>query len=139
MNAVACLENAETSAVGRALANLGFTASRLRPSAEEMAKAARARARLPARPLAVHESVHESVRALAHESARIPVCNLVDSPLRADLLTLVSVAERAGLRPLRATAWRARLSTAAGDDGALLPLEQRLRRWIVRQRARPAS
>src|SRR6476469_8115725 len=46
VNEVACLENTETSAVGRALANLGFTASRLRPSAEEMAKAARARVRL---------------------------------------------------------------------------------------------
>lgn len=29
VNEVACLENTETSAVGRALANLGFTASRL--------------------------------------------------------------------------------------------------------------
>lgn len=40
VNAVACLENTETSAIGRALANLGFLASRLRPSAEEVAKAA---------------------------------------------------------------------------------------------------
>jgi hypothetical protein len=46
VNAVACLENTETSAIGRALANLGFTATRQRPSAEEIAKAARARARL---------------------------------------------------------------------------------------------
>src|SRR6266550_5649416 len=46
VNAVACLENTETSAIGRALANLGFLASRLRPSAEEMAKASRARVRL---------------------------------------------------------------------------------------------
>jgi len=50
VNAVACLENTETSAIGRALANLGFLASRLRPSAEEVAKATRARARLPAEP-----------------------------------------------------------------------------------------
>jgi hypothetical protein len=50
INEVACLENTETSAIGRALAKLGFTASRLRPSAEEVAKAARARARLGARP-----------------------------------------------------------------------------------------
>ena len=46
VNAVACLENTETSAVGRALANLGFTAAKERPSVEEMQKAARARARL---------------------------------------------------------------------------------------------
>jgi hypothetical protein len=50
INAVACLENTETSAIGRALANLGFLASRLRPSAEEVAKATRARARLGAEP-----------------------------------------------------------------------------------------
>ncbi len=45
INMVACLENSETSAIGRALANLGFTASRLRPSYEEMQKAERARLR----------------------------------------------------------------------------------------------
>jgi hypothetical protein len=50
INAVACLENTETSAIGRALANLGFLASRLRPSAEEVAKATRARGRLGAEP-----------------------------------------------------------------------------------------
>jgi len=50
VNAVACLENTETSAIGRALANLGFLASRLRPSAEEVAKALRARSRLEAEP-----------------------------------------------------------------------------------------
>ena len=50
INAVACLENTETSAIGRALANLGFLASRLRPSAEEVAKATRARHRLGAEP-----------------------------------------------------------------------------------------
>src|SRR5687768_8628953 len=46
INAVACVENTETSAIGRALANLGFTASSRRPSAEEMEKAARERGRL---------------------------------------------------------------------------------------------
>lgn len=60
INEVACLENTETSAVGRALANLGFTASRARPSAEEMLKAARARLRLDptaqfSRPMTVRE------------------------------------------------------------------------------------
>lgn len=50
INAVACLENTETSAIGRALANLGFLASRLRPSAEEVAKASRSRPRLGAEP-----------------------------------------------------------------------------------------
>src|SRR5206468_3113729 len=43
VNAVACLENTETSAIGRALANLGFTASAERPSREEMIRVSRAR------------------------------------------------------------------------------------------------
>ncbi|HEX6053331.1 MAG TPA: hypothetical protein VFZ21_28880, partial [Gemmatimonadaceae bacterium] len=44
INTVACLENTETSAIGRALANLGLTASRERPSREEIDMANRARA-----------------------------------------------------------------------------------------------
>src|SRR5688572_22718160 len=50
INEVACLENAETSAIGRALANLGFTASSNRPSREEMEKASRARTQLDPQP-----------------------------------------------------------------------------------------
>src|SRR5689334_24400132 len=64
INRVACLENTETSAVGRALANLGFTASRFRPSAEEMAKAARARARIGRQKLAVSEPAVTSSHAM---------------------------------------------------------------------------
>ena len=43
VNTVACLENTETSAIGRALASLGLTASAQRPSREEMVKANRER------------------------------------------------------------------------------------------------
>src|SRR5687767_15858772 len=52
VNTVACLENTETSAIGRALANLGLTASWNRPSREEMDKAQRERARRVAEPAA---------------------------------------------------------------------------------------
>ena len=120
VNEVACLENTETSAVGRALANLGFTASRLRPSAEEMAKAARVRSRLVKRTLAVHEPAPTAVRSL----------------YLADLLSLVGAAERAGLRARRASAWRARLAVMPVDDVQLLAFESRLRGWIARQRSR---
>jgi hypothetical protein len=119
VNEVACLENTETSAVGRALANLGFTASRLRPSAEEMAKAARSRARLVRHTLAVRE-------------AAPPVHSLY----LADLLTLISAAERAGLRRARASAWRAGLTAELLDDASLLRFERRLRGWIARQSIR---
>jgi hypothetical protein len=117
VNEVACLENTETSAVGRALANLGFTASRFRPSAEEMAKAARVRARFVKRTLAVHE----------------PATAAAASLYLADLITLVSAAERAGARARRTSAWRTWLTSASHDDALLLRLESRLRDWIARQ------
>jgi hypothetical protein len=120
VNEVACLENTETSAVGRALANLGFTASRQRPSAEEMAKAARARARVVRRTLAVHE----------------PTVTPLQSLYLTDLLTLVSAAERAGLRRARAAAWRTGLAADPLDDASLLRIERRLRAWIARQSGR---
>ena len=121
VNEVACLENTETSAVGRALANLGFTASRLRPSAEEMSKAARSRARLVRGTLAVRETATP-----------------VQSLYLADLLTLISAAERAGLRRARASAWREWLTAEPLDDASLLRFERRLRGWITRQSIRLA-
>jgi hypothetical protein len=120
VNEVACLENTETSAVGRALANLGFTASRLRPSAEEMAKAARTRARFVTRTLTMQG----------------PATSPVQSLYLADLLTLISAAERAGLRRARASAWRATLTAEPMDDASLLRLERRLRAWIARHTVR---
>lgn len=119
VNEVACLENTETSAVGRALANLGFTASRLRPSAEEMAKAARARARIGRQRLAVRE----------------PVVSPSHAMYLGDLLNLVAAAERIGLRPARATRWRDQLHDRPFDDRQLVVLERRLRDWIVRNQA----
>jgi hypothetical protein len=41
VNRTSALENAETSAIGRALANLGYSTKGARPSQQEMAKAAR--------------------------------------------------------------------------------------------------
>ena len=105
INMVACLENTETSAIGRALANLGFTASRERPSAEEMAKASRARVRLS-----------------GAENERGEV---------ADLLDLVKSAERLGLRARRADSIRA-LTT---HDVASVPKWTRIvRRWVQKRR-----
>jgi hypothetical protein len=110
INTVACLENTETSAIGRALANLGFTASRERPSAEEMAKASRAR-----------------VRVQLHRDR--PNSAIVD-PVVADLCALITRAERAGLRPRRAARWRQLVESGALSREALLRCERRLRLWI---------
>ena len=116
VNEVACLENTETSAVGRALANLGFTASRFRPSAEEMAKAARARVRIGRHKLAVSE----------------PTVSASHAMYLGDLLNLVSAAERLGLRSSRAARWRRHLHDTPYEDRVLVQLERRLRDWIVR-------
>src|SRR2546423_1003432 len=96
INTVACLENTETSAIGRALANLGFTASRERPSAEEMAKVSRARVRSGLYSLGVREPASSApFRAAAPNESTM-------EPLAADLYGLVTRAERMGLRALRA-------------------------------------
>jgi hypothetical protein len=123
INAVACLENTETSAVGRALANLGFTAARERPSLEEMQKAARARARLgqatrpsPA-PAVLLPAVAESRRA----------------HVIADLLRLVDQAARSGVRARRVRQWRAALTSRSIPIERLTAYERRLRAWLVRK------
>jgi len=115
VNTVACLENTETSAIGRALANLGFTASQHRASAEEMAKASRAR-----------------VRALARvESSQPRLQPDTRERIVADLLRLIQRAAHAGVRPARARRWRASLLSKPYPERELARMEQRLRRWIA--------
>ena len=119
VNAVACLENTETSAVGRALANLGFAAR----------GAAGGRAR----------SAGTVVPLVVREGAAVPA---VDAALQRradaalDALELLGEAERAGLPLGKAAALRARL----GDPTIPLPLiertERELRGWLAKRRGR---
>jgi hypothetical protein len=125
VNVVACLENTETSAVGRALANLGFTASRERPSAEEMIKAARVRARYAQRAVPVR-AVREA-RPVSDEPLQRRA-NIV-----MDLIRLLKSAERAGLRAIRGQRWRAQLLVSEFDEALLTEIERRLRAWVARQ------
>ena len=131
VNAVACLENTETSAVGRALANLGFTAAKERPSVEEMQKAARARTRAEKLPHV------EQVRRVAHPSPRRPGSAAELQQRRAnavsDVLPLVRAAERCGLRPRRAEAIRRRLLADTTPASAVDAIARVLRRWIRKQ------
>lgn len=113
VNSVACLENAETSAVGRALANLGFTASRRRPSREEMEKAFHARRPSPAYPAG------RSTDAMADEAL--------------DLMALIRTAQRYGMRAARAERLRSRALAGAFDSAARVRLARMLRRWIARR------
>lgn len=122
INTVACLENTETSAIGRALANLGFTASRQRPSLEEMRKAEHAR---------VTRSRAVSSRAIAERS---PGYGQHHAHAAADLLNLLAEAERAGLRMERASRLRVRLEQPPPLSPArIAELERSLRRWLSRR------
>jgi hypothetical protein len=123
INLVACLENTETSAVGRALANLGFTASAQRPSAEEMLKASRMRVRLT--PKGEREVARQAPVVQVH-----PVPTL--TPALADFLRLLTRAERTGMvRPTRAARWRRQARGA--EPEALERYEQRLRARLTRR------
>jgi hypothetical protein len=119
INTVACLENTETSAIGRALANLGFTASKQRPSVEEMRKVARSRR---SRNMASSSGITGAIVA-----ERSPECRQAAT----DLLGLLSDAERAGLSAERAQRLRDRLERGP----VILPsrvaeLERSLRNWL---------
>ena len=137
INAVACLENAETSAIGRALANLGFTASGRRPSAEEMLKAARERARLinerRSSAATVATTGREAVIGfgaprLVHEPA---TDFWPTDPLVLDVLELVCEAERVGLDRSRSNRLRRRLADGGLRETSAGRLERLLRRWLA--------
>jgi hypothetical protein len=135
INTVACLENTETSAIGRALANLGFTASRERPSAEEMAKASRVRAAAEQPAPAGIYPLGRTRTAGTPASRTVPNASMTN-PVVADLLSLITRAERAGLRAKRATRWRAIVASGALAPETLLRCERRLRLWIHAPRRR---
>jgi hypothetical protein len=136
INAVACLENTETSAVGRALANLGFTAAKERPSIEEMQKAARARAPLAPRRVADRSAVRATQLSVAEA---LDVYRLGSTPrpsyanIVSDLLRLLDRAERQGLRRDRAQRWRETLLTRQFTPEFLTTCERRLRAWLAKQ------
>jgi hypothetical protein len=118
INTVACLENTETSAVGRALANLGFTASTKRPSREEMEKVARVRSSLAFRDAKRTEGTGLQSQANAAD----------------DVLQLLSRAEQKGLPPQRAEILRNRVSRYPGlPPSRVRRIETTLRSWIRRR------
>jgi hypothetical protein len=126
VNAVACLENTETSAIGRALANLGFTASAERPSREEMARVARAR-QAPLRVSAPRP------RSAPPAPAFSPILQSHADAL-GDALALLALARQAGMRPARAARTSARLLAHPPAREELTRIASRLRAWLLRQR-----
>lgn len=116
INSVACLENTETSAVGRALANLGFTASSKRPSREEMDKAVRVRNALAFRDRTRRESAN--LQSLT---------NVTD-----DVLRILSIAEVKGFPHRRSEILRDRVRQPGLSASRVKELESALRAWIRR-------
>jgi hypothetical protein len=131
INSVACLENTETSAVGRALANLGFTASSRRPSREEMEKATRQRARPAPRPAAIPSAIAPvSGRHVAIDSDPLQRrANAVH-----DVLGLLERAEAIGFSERRGATLRAAVQRPELTPRTLMRLERRVRAWMVRHR-----
>lgn len=141
INAVACVENTETSSIGRALANLGFTASSRRPSAEEMEKASRERARLARERL---NPPREQCMSIANSRAGLRVAEAPASAWEAgaatiDALDLLAEAERAGLDPGRAAKLRMRLEAGSVATSAIERVERALRRWLAEHEPTPAG
>ena len=153
INTVACVENTETSAIGRALANLGITAARARPSREEMASAERRRrealgrsadttrrSKLPGAGSRMDRPHRAPPRALP------PLATADDF---AELRELLADAQRRGFPEIRAAEIlglieRGSPASTPGRE-ALVPepvllstvarVQRRLRQWLERHRA----
>jgi hypothetical protein len=131
INTVACLENTETSAIGRALANLGLTASPQRPSREEMAKANRERSQR------VAETVPSARTSAPPASLTTRITPVRDSAMQRranrimDALDLLGQAERAGLSSRRARRLRLALTDATSSITTVERVERLVRSWTA--------
>lgn len=119
INTVTCLENTETSAVGRALANLGLTGSMNRPSREEVDKTDRVRARL----LRVPWPLDGAQPALDPELHR-------RADIATEVMELLGQAERLGLSPGKARVLREGIAGRDVDLRTLHRVGRRLREWV---------
>ena len=126
INTVACLENTETSAIGRALANLGLTASAQRPSREEIVKANRERT------LRVAEA---SPRRLTTSPSPASIALQRNADRVMDALDLLAIAQRAGLTPCRARRLRETLTRPTVSEATVSRIERMLRSWIAARHA----
>ena len=124
VNTVACLENTETSAIGRALANLGLTASVHRPSREEIEKADRERARR-----AAGVAPPRLTTSIARPRENVTLQRLAGRAM--DALDLLAQAERAGFATGRARRLRRVLAQPALTTATVERIERALRSWIA--------
>ena len=145
INTVACLENTETSAIGRALANLGLTASSHRPSREEIDKANRERVRRVSEPAPAPRSPvaprggSAQPPSLTRRAAGVSAAGSNSMQRRADrvmdALDLLDQAERAGLPHKRARRLRDALTEPAASVVTVERVERMIRAWTAARHA----
>ena len=137
VNTVACLENTETSAIGRALANLGLTASHNRPSREEMDKVHRERVRRVAEPLMRRAPANAPPRPSLTISPQAAASAALQRRANRvfDALDLLNQAERAGLPSGRARRLHCMLTEPTATVAIIERIERMLRSWTGRRQA----
>lgn len=144
VNAVACLENAETSAVGRALTNLGFAATRPRREGTDAGDGGQPAPAAPAasapRPRIAAPHSHAERRPPTRSAPSSPAARggedrQASADAVTDVLRLLDTARRAGLAPRRAERLRTRLLALEDPSPAvILRLERAIRGWLVHAR-----
>jgi hypothetical protein len=130
INVSSCLENTETSAVGRALANLGFGTARHRASFEEMLSAARRRA--AAAPVRL---VREGAERGGHPSGRDRRAPVPAPPRRhdsaaEDVRGLLKEAIRLGLPAVKVRAHQLLLGGRSVPPSVVSRVERELREFL---------
>ena len=141
INTVACLENTETSAIGRALANLGLGATR-QPPDQSPANPRRRESAATLESLGVRtiygdtpshpvQPRSQPTNHLPYERPpRAPDVRPAPPPIVRDLLRLLDDAARCGMRARRAAAYKQRLETDRYPKAQLERLERALRQWV---------
>jgi hypothetical protein len=131
-----CLQETETAAISRALANLGFTPSRRAPSTHEAEKPDRV-ARTPS-PLGIGTRPPEPpafppprAASASVTAAAAPASDHAGREAISDVLALLDTAERSGYSADRGQAVRQRLAGGDVPASSLLRVERALRRWLA--------
>ena len=125
VNTNACLENTETSAVGRALANLGFSASRHRASLEEMLGVERRR-RGPLQLLREPDPARDDTVVRRDANAELQAL----ANALSDVLGELTEAERMGMPPTDVRRLRRMLDGRFVAPSAVARAERELRSWF---------
>ena len=145
INTVACLENTETSAIGRALANLGFAGARPALGSGSTDEAAAVLESLGVRTIYGHPPFRPA-QARTRTTSRLPYeppgnasgSRRSPSPIVLDLIRLLDDAERYGMRPRRAAEYKRRIEMDYCPEVQLERLERALRHWVNAARERHA-